>query len=250
MPPRLISAAARRARAAARPPGVPDPGVTGPRRRHDPGRCSLRDGNVCRPDVAPQNTGIPLLPPRRSSPLNTGTGLACCCDRETMGPLPERLRPAGASRGRLVGVVTALAAQPAPRRRLALGLPVRGRLRSRCWNSVRATATAISSSPRKGAATRAARRSSPTSGQVIWFHALPAGETATDFRTQTYQGRPVLTWFQGRRPGRNRLHLQRPLPADRRSESRQRLLHGLSRVPHHALEHGADPRRHHTRPRT
>jgi Arylsulfotransferase (ASST) len=36
-----------------------------------------------------------------------------------------------------------------------------------------------------------------TTGQVIWFHALPAGETATDFRTQAYQGRPVLTWFQG-----------------------------------------------------
>jgi hypothetical protein len=35
-------------------------------------------------------------------------------------------------------------------------------------------------------------------GKVIWFHALPAGEVATDFRTQTYQGRPVLTWFQGR----------------------------------------------------
>ncbi len=34
-------------------------------------------------------------------------------------------------------------------------------------------------------------------GKVIWFHALPAGEMATDFRTQTYQGRPVLTWFQG-----------------------------------------------------
>jgi hypothetical protein len=35
-------------------------------------------------------------------------------------------------------------------------------------------------------------------GKVIWFHALPAGEMATDFRTQTYQGRPVLTWFQGK----------------------------------------------------
>jgi hypothetical protein len=35
-------------------------------------------------------------------------------------------------------------------------------------------------------------------GKVIWFHAIPAGELATDFRTQTYQGRPVLTWFQGR----------------------------------------------------
>jgi hypothetical protein len=38
-------------------------------------------------------------------------------------------------------------------------------------------------------------------GTVIWFHALPPGEAATDFRTQTYQGRPVLTWFQGEGPG-------------------------------------------------
>ncbi len=37
-----------------------------------------------------------------------------------------------------------------------------------------------------------------TTGKVVWFHAVPAGEFATDFRTQTYQGRPVLTWFQGR----------------------------------------------------
>jgi hypothetical protein len=34
-------------------------------------------------------------------------------------------------------------------------------------------------------------------GKVIWFHAVPAGEFATDFQTQTYQGKPVLTWFQG-----------------------------------------------------
>jgi hypothetical protein len=35
-------------------------------------------------------------------------------------------------------------------------------------------------------------------GKVIWFHAVPAGEFATDFRTQIYEGRPVLTWFQGK----------------------------------------------------
>jgi hypothetical protein len=29
--------------------------------------------------------------------------------------------------------------------------------------------------------------------RVIWFHRLPAGEVATDFRTQTYRGQPVLT---------------------------------------------------------
>jgi hypothetical protein len=35
-----------------------------------------------------------------------------------------------------------------------------------------------------------------TTGHVVWFHPLPAGEQATDFRTQTYLGQPVLTWFQ------------------------------------------------------
>ena len=33
-------------------------------------------------------------------------------------------------------------------------------------------------------------------GKVIWFHALPQGQIATDFRTQAYLGQPVLTWFQ------------------------------------------------------
>jgi hypothetical protein len=34
-------------------------------------------------------------------------------------------------------------------------------------------------------------------GQVIWFHAIPVGETASDFRVQTYLGQKVLTWWQG-----------------------------------------------------
>lgn len=33
-------------------------------------------------------------------------------------------------------------------------------------------------------------------GELIWFHALPSGTVVTDFRTQTYQGKPVLTWYQ------------------------------------------------------
>jgi Arylsulfotransferase (ASST) len=37
-------------------------------------------------------------------------------------------------------------------------------------------------------------------GRVIWFHALPRGTGATDFRTQTYLGQPVLTWFQAASP--------------------------------------------------
>jgi hypothetical protein len=35
-----------------------------------------------------------------------------------------------------------------------------------------------------------------TTGKVVWFHRLRAGDVATDFRTQTYLGQPVLSWFQ------------------------------------------------------
>jgi hypothetical protein len=34
-------------------------------------------------------------------------------------------------------------------------------------------------------------------GKVIWFHAVPTGEEAADFRPQTYRGQRVLTWWQG-----------------------------------------------------
>jgi hypothetical protein len=36
------------------------------------------------------------------------------------------------------------------------------------------------------------------SGNLVWFHPLPAGQTATNFSVQQYQGKPVLTWWQGR----------------------------------------------------
>jgi hypothetical protein len=35
-------------------------------------------------------------------------------------------------------------------------------------------------------------------GRIIWYHQLPAPLEATDFRTQTYRGKPVLTWWEGR----------------------------------------------------
>ena len=38
-------------------------------------------------------------------------------------------------------------------------------------------------------------------GKVLWFHPLPAATFATDFRTQTYLGKPVLTWFQASNTG-------------------------------------------------
>jgi hypothetical protein len=36
------------------------------------------------------------------------------------------------------------------------------------------------------------------SGGLIWFHPLPAGLQATNFQVQRYEGKPVLTWWQGR----------------------------------------------------
>jgi hypothetical protein len=35
-------------------------------------------------------------------------------------------------------------------------------------------------------------------GRPVWFHALPPGDQAADFRVQHYRGEPVLTWTQGR----------------------------------------------------
>ena len=36
------------------------------------------------------------------------------------------------------------------------------------------------------------------SGKLIWFDPLPADDAASNFRVQSYQGQPVLTWWQGR----------------------------------------------------
>ncbi|HEY1458014.1 MAG TPA: arylsulfotransferase family protein [Solirubrobacteraceae bacterium] len=35
-------------------------------------------------------------------------------------------------------------------------------------------------------------------GQLVWFHPLPGGDTATNFQVQSYEGKPVLTWWQGK----------------------------------------------------
>jgi Arylsulfotransferase (ASST) len=35
-------------------------------------------------------------------------------------------------------------------------------------------------------------------GRLVWFHRLPQGLQAYDFRAQSFHGRPVLTWWQGR----------------------------------------------------
>ena len=35
-------------------------------------------------------------------------------------------------------------------------------------------------------------------GNLVWFHPLPAHQVATNFGVQSYEGKPVLTWWQGR----------------------------------------------------
>ncbi len=35
-------------------------------------------------------------------------------------------------------------------------------------------------------------------GDLVWFQPLPAGYEATNFQVQQYQGKPALTWWQGR----------------------------------------------------
>jgi Arylsulfotransferase (ASST) len=35
-------------------------------------------------------------------------------------------------------------------------------------------------------------------GQLVWFHPVPAGDSATNFQVQSYEGEPVLTWWQGK----------------------------------------------------
>jgi predicted lipoprotein with Yx(FWY)xxD motif len=34
-------------------------------------------------------------------------------------------------------------------------------------------------------------------GNPLWFHPIPISQQPLDFQTQTYQGKPVLTWWQG-----------------------------------------------------
>jgi hypothetical protein len=35
-------------------------------------------------------------------------------------------------------------------------------------------------------------------GALVWFHPLPKGYESTDFEVQQFEGKPVLTWWQGR----------------------------------------------------
>jgi hypothetical protein len=49
----------------------------------------------------------------------------------------------------------------------------------------------------QGCGTQAGPEIVSQTGKVIWFRPVPPGQFAADLRTQAYEGRPVLTWFQG-----------------------------------------------------
>jgi Arylsulfotransferase (ASST) len=34
-------------------------------------------------------------------------------------------------------------------------------------------------------------------GNLVWFHPIPVGDTATNFQVLQYEGKPMLTWWQG-----------------------------------------------------
>lgn len=36
-----------------------------------------------------------------------------------------------------------------------------------------------------------------SANNIVWFHPIPQGQTAADFRAQSYDGQSVLTWWQG-----------------------------------------------------
>ena len=77
-------------------------------------------------------------------------------------------------------------------------------------------------------------------GKVVWFRQLPAGTFAPDFRTQTYLGQPVLTWFQsGGAGGADVIYNDRFQQIATVKPANGYLPD--SRVPHHAVEHRADP---------
>jgi hypothetical protein len=135
-----------------------------------------------------------------------GTGLAGCCDRQSMGRMRSPEQPRHARRVAAViaaGAATAFAgtacttASPgtaAPGGAAGHGPPPVTILMPGASNGD----GDIFIAPEGGSGYASGPEILTTTGKVIWFHALPAGEGATDFRTQTYQGRPVLTWFQGR----------------------------------------------------
>jgi hypothetical protein len=50
--------------------------------------------------------------------------------------------------------------------------------------------------PQQGPAQNGAMILDPN-GELVWFHPVPAGDMAADLRVQRYDGRPVLTWWQG-----------------------------------------------------
>ena len=84
-------------------------------------------------------------------------------------------------------------------------------------------------------------------GSLLWFQPLPSGVSASNFRVQEYEGRPVLTWWQGDISvhgfglGTDAI-LDDTYTQLARVQAGNGLLGGPPRVPADAPRHGADNR--------
>ena len=76
------------------------------------------------------------------------------------------------------------------------------------------------------------------SGELVWFDPLADEAAATNLQVQLYDGRPVLTWWQGYIPpqgfgeGEEMIYSSSYQP-DRPRARRQRLQGRPARLPHH-----------------
>ena len=84
-------------------------------------------------------------------------------------------------------------------------------------------------------------------GRIRWFHQLVNPLEATDFRAQTYEGKPVLTWWEGGISkagvgvGRG-VDLRRHVHQDRHRQGGRRPGRRPARVPADAARHGVHQR--------
>jgi Arylsulfotransferase (ASST) len=116
----------------------------------------------------------------------------------TRHKLPRRWRHAASAAAVLAGVIPATIAAAAPAQAAAGTTP-----------TAPPPVTILTSSPNDHAGDifltlsgdQTTYLNGPTildpQGSVVWFHAVPTGQEASDFREQAYNGQPVLTWWQG-----------------------------------------------------
>ena len=83
-------------------------------------------------------------------------------------------------------------------------------------------------------------------GQLVWFRPVTGGRVAMDVRTQSYAGKPVLTWWEGRLFGGGGRGVGMVLDERYKTVKRVQMGNGfaadLARVHDHPAGHRADER--------